>query len=93
MCTNPELYQAVKFRKTTAHGLMFLAHRMFEYGEAHFQSLLVDLKDTWGELPAVASDGVLFPFNFSEADIERVEQDGDDAGSRELNSLRSSRGV
>ncbi|GAD96739.1 phosphotransferase enzyme family protein [Paecilomyces variotii No. 5] len=73
---NPELYRAVEFRKTAAFGLIFLAHRMFEYGEAHFQSLLVDLKDTWADLPAVTSD-TPFPFNFSEEDIERIKLDSD----------------
>ncbi|KAB8254400.1 phosphotransferase enzyme family protein [Aspergillus pseudonomiae] len=75
---NPDLYQVVEFRKTAAYGLIFLAHRMFEYGEAHFQSLLVDLKDTWADLPAVTSD-IPFPFNFSEADFERIKQDSDGA--------------
>ena len=40
---NPELYRVIEFRKTPAYGLIFLAHRIFEYGEAHFQSLVVDL--------------------------------------------------
>ncbi|KAJ5348440.1 phosphotransferase enzyme family protein [Penicillium brevicompactum] len=71
---NPELYQVVEFRKTAAYGLIFLAHRMFEYGETHFQSLLVDLKDTWADLPAVTSD-IPFPFEFSEADVERIKLD------------------
>ncbi|GAQ04126.1 hypothetical protein ALT_1447 [Aspergillus lentulus] len=75
---NPDLYRVVEFRKTAPFGLIFLAHRMFEYGEAHFQSLLVDLKDTWADLPAVTSD-VSFPFEFSEADIERIKRDSDDA--------------
>lgn len=69
---NPDLYRVVDFRKTPEYGLIFLAHRMFEYGEAHFQSLLVDLKDTW------PSDSP-FPFNFSEADIERLNLDSDGA--------------
>ncbi|KAF7161918.1 hypothetical protein CNMCM5623_007333 [Aspergillus felis] len=75
---NPDLYRVVDFRKTAAFGLIFLAHRMFEYGEAHFQSLLVDLKDTWADLPAVPSD-VPFPFDFSEADVERIKRDSDAA--------------
>lgn len=51
---------------------------MFEYGEAHFQSLLVEMKDTWAaELPAVSSNDVPFSFKFSEADIERICQDSD----------------
>ncbi|CEL11470.1 Putative Phosphotransferase enzyme family protein [Aspergillus calidoustus] len=51
---------------------------MFECGEAHFQSLLVDLKDTWTDLPAVTSN-TQFPFNFTEADIERIKIDNNGA--------------
>jgi hypothetical protein len=51
---------------------------MFEYGEAHFQSLLADLKGTWVDLPAVTSD-IPFPFSFSEADYERIKVDSDGA--------------
>ncbi|KAJ5045972.1 hypothetical protein NUH16_002797 [Penicillium rubens] len=71
---NPDLYRAVEFRKTAAYGLIFLAHRTFEYGEAHFQSLLVDLKDTWADLPAVNSD---IPFPGSELVAEVKEIMGD----------------
>ncbi|QKX62237.1 uncharacterized protein TRUGW13939_09396 [Talaromyces rugulosus] len=76
---NPDLYRVVEFRKTAAYGLIFLAHRMFEYGEAHFQSLLVDLKDTWADLPAVVTDDTPFPFDFSEVDFERIKLDSDGA--------------
>jgi len=75
---NPELYQVVEFRKTPAYGLIFLAHRMFEYGEAHFRSLLVDLKDTWKDLPAVNND-IKYPFNFTDKDIERIKSDSEGA--------------
>jgi hypothetical protein len=75
---NPDLYRVIEFRKTAAYGLIFLAHRMFEYGEAHFQSLLVDLKDTWADLPAVTND-VPFPFYFSEVGFERIKFDSDGA--------------
>ena len=49
---------------------------MFEYGEAHFQSLLVDLKDTWPTLTAVTGQSP-FPFDFSDPDIERIKSRGD----------------
>lgn len=75
---NPDLYRAVEFRNTAAYGLIFLAHRMFEYGEAHFLSLLVDLKGTWADFPGVTSD-IQFPFDFSEMDIERIKLGVDDA--------------
>lgn len=70
---NPDLYWVVEFQKTAAYGLIFLARRMFEYGEAHFQSFLVDLKDMWVDLAAVASDVPPFPFDFSVADFERIK--------------------
>lgn len=71
---NPDMYQVVEFQKTAEYGLIFLAHRMFEYGEAHFQSLLVELKDTWAD-----GNDVPFPFELSEADIQRIEVDSDRA--------------
>jgi hypothetical protein len=51
---------------------------MFENGEAHFLSLLVDLKDTSADLPGVTRD-TPFPFDFSEEDLERIRLDSDDA--------------
>lgn len=75
---NSDLYRVVEFRKTPVYGLIFLAHRMFEYGEAHFQSLLVDLKDTWMELPGVTNNSP-FPFTFYESDVERIKLDSDGA--------------
>ncbi|OAL71125.1 hypothetical protein A7D00_4788 [Trichophyton violaceum] len=73
---NPELYAAVEFRKTAPYGFIFLAHRMFEYGEAHFESLLADLKDTWPDLPAVPSNKP-FPFDFSKEEYERIKFSSD----------------
>jgi hypothetical protein len=60
---NPDLFEVTEFRKKAPFGLLFLAHRMFEYGEAHFQSLLVDLKDTWLNLTAVTGQ-IPFLFDF-----------------------------
>ncbi|PYH61546.1 esterase/lipase family protein [Aspergillus niger CBS 101883] len=79
---SPALYRVIESRKTPAFGMIFLAHRMFEYGEAHFQSLLVDLKDHWEDLPGVSGD-FPFPFSFSDAEIERnkLVSDGAVAGT------------
>ncbi|KAF2845729.1 phosphotransferase family protein [Plenodomus tracheiphilus IPT5] len=68
----PDLFKVTEFRKTASYGLLFLAHRMFEYGEAHFQCLLVDLKDTWPTLTAVRGQ-TLFPLDFSDAEVERIK--------------------
>ncbi|PYI14738.1 hypothetical protein BO99DRAFT_484989 [Aspergillus violaceofuscus CBS 115571] len=76
---NPDLYQVVKFQRTAAYGLIFLAHQMFKYGEAHFQSLLVDLQDTWTDLPAVGDGNAPFLFDFSEAETERIKMDSNGA--------------
>ncbi|KAI9374712.1 hypothetical protein BJX61DRAFT_532163 [Aspergillus egyptiacus] len=46
---NPDLYKAVKFRRTAAYGLIFLAHRMFddtpfpvEFSEAEIECIKLD---------------------------------------------------
>ncbi|KAL4911120.1 hypothetical protein BDW74DRAFT_164743 [Aspergillus multicolor] len=65
--------QAYSTQNTPAYGLLVLAYRMFEYGEAHFCSLLVDLKDTWAGLPT--ANGAPFPFAFSVSDVERIKLD------------------
>ncbi|KAJ5736242.1 phosphotransferase enzyme family protein [Penicillium malachiteum] len=54
---------------------------MLEYGEAHFQSLLVNLQDSWIDLPVFHAKSNInvskFPFDFSGADIQRIKQDCD----------------
>ncbi|KAJ5708665.1 phosphotransferase enzyme family protein [Penicillium malachiteum] len=75
---NPDLYRVVEVRRTSIYGLIFLAHRIFEYGEAHLQSLLVDLKDTWIDSPAFTSANP-FPLVFSKTDVERIKLDSDGA--------------
>ncbi|RMZ72435.1 phosphotransferase enzyme family [Pyrenophora seminiperda CCB06] len=72
---NPALFDVTEYRKTGEWGLIFLAHRMYEYGEAHFQSLLVDLKDTW---PTGGGQG-LFPVVFKEEEVERIKARSDGA--------------
>lgn len=49
----------------------FSPYRMFEYGEAHFLSLLGHLEDTWKDLPAVPCD-TPFPVDFLGAELENV---------------------
>ncbi|GLB19183.1 hypothetical protein AtubIFM61612_009088 [Aspergillus tubingensis] len=89
---NPALYRAIEFRKTPAYGLIFLAHRMFEYGEAHFMSLLVDMKDHWGDLPDTGN--VPLPFEFTEAEIERIKVacDGAVAGTELVDGVKEQLG-
>ncbi|XRM48499.1 hypothetical protein ABZX51_011417 [Aspergillus tubingensis] len=89
---NPALYRAIEFKKTPAYGLIFLAHRMFEYGEAHFMSLLVDMKDHWGDLPDTGN--VPLPFEFTEAEIERIKVacDGAVAGTELVDGVKEQLG-
>ncbi|KAI2895659.1 hypothetical protein CBS76997_5861 [Aspergillus niger] len=90
---SPALYRVIESRKTPAFGMIFLAHRMFEYGEAHFQSLLVDLKDHWEDLPGVSGD-FPFPFSFSDAEIERIKlvSDGAVAGTELVTGVKEQLG-
>ena len=69
---NPHLFEATEFRKTASILLSFSAYRIFEYGEAYSQALLLEIKDTW---PASTP----FPFTFSDAEAERIKARGDAA--------------
>ncbi|KAL4794687.1 phosphotransferase enzyme family protein [Aspergillus venezuelensis] len=77
---NPALYDVVEFRKTAAYGLIFLTHRIFEYGEAHMESLLVDLQHTWKDLPS--------------AEVERIKRacDGAVAGTELVQEVKETLG-
>ncbi|KAF2822687.1 phosphotransferase enzyme family protein [Ophiobolus disseminans] len=66
----------VQFWNTLPAGLINLASRMFEYGEAHFQSGLVDLKHTWKGLPAGAGN-TPFPFEFSDREVDVIKANGE----------------
>ena len=72
---NPTLYQCAQFRKTAMFGLFFLIQRIFEYGEAHFMSLLVDLKETWSETSD--KEAGAFPITLSESDVQKIKHDCD----------------
>ena len=74
---NPALYRTIQYRKTALYSLIFLAQRIFEYGEAHFLSLLIDLRDTWSE--AVTDTDKKFPFDFSDNEVDIIRRDGDGA--------------
>lgn len=83
---NSELCQAVVFERWQCKGLNFPAHRMLEYGEAHFESLLAGLKDTWADLPAVSSNSP-FPLNFSAEEHDNTKRDLDNAVKERLHDL------
>lgn len=51
---------------------------MFEYSEAHFQLLLLNLNYLWSGLLAITCN-LPFPFKFSEADVKRIKLDSDNA--------------
>ena len=70
--------QAVKCQKMPAYRWLFLVHCMFEYSEAHFQLLLLNLNYLWTGLLAITCN-VPFPFKFSEADVKRIKLDSDSA--------------
>jgi hypothetical protein len=49
----PDVYKAIEYQRTDAFNLLILARRLFEFGEAHFRSLTLPLRDAWSELPAI----------------------------------------
>ena len=74
---NPVLQRSISFRNSVAYGLIFTISRIFEYGEAHFWNLLLELRDSWSTLSAVekSSTPIPFPLNLSEEQVEQIQED------------------
>ncbi|KAH0848892.1 phosphotransferase enzyme family protein [Fonsecaea pedrosoi] len=49
----PAAYHALEYQQTAAFDLLTIARRLFEFGEAHFQALTVELRETWQELTSM----------------------------------------
>lgn len=67
---NPGLHGVVDFVESPSFKLLLLARNLLVAGEALYLDLVMDLEQTWAELPGVTED-VPFPFDFS--DDERAE--------------------
>ncbi|EFR05490.1 hypothetical protein MGYG_08505 [Nannizzia gypsea CBS 118893] len=48
----PKAYDAIEYQQTECFDLLVLARRLFEFGEAHFHALVVELREAWAGLLA-----------------------------------------
>ena len=58
----PAAYRAIEYQKTTAFDLLTIARHIFEFGEAHFHALLVELREHWSELLTIEHSASSRPF-------------------------------
>lgn len=89
---NPVLYDAMAFTETPSFDLLILAKNLLVDGEATYLARVVELKETWAELPGVRVRGETppaFPFHFS--DQEKAEIEADFAGA--MRGMEAMRGV
>ncbi|KAG7287096.1 hypothetical protein NEMBOFW57_006601 [Staphylotrichum longicolle] len=85
---SPLQYETIKFQRTTAGGVLQVARRAYEAGEAHLAALMLDLRDTW-------TSGSRFPVAISPEAEERIKRDveGADQGASLVNQLKSQMGA
>lgn len=71
---NPTLFHTIDFQTSDPYNVLFLARRIFEIGEAHLNAILVQLGDSWSELPSVTNsrNEIPFPLEFSESPSRRL---------------------
>jgi hypothetical protein len=57
---NPNQNGAIMFGETTARNILTLAKRLFTIGVAHFNALLLNLRDEWDSMPLIQEKRVPF---------------------------------
>jgi hypothetical protein len=77
----PAIYRTIEYQQTEAFDLLTIARRIFEFGEAHFHALTVELRDAWSRLPLIeeSTSPMPFPIDFDEARLAEIEDDGEKA--------------
>ena len=87
---NPRLYRAMAFQETPSFDLLLLARNLLVDGEATYLAQVLELEETWNELPGVcAHEAVPFPFQFSNEERAEIKADVDGA----LRGIEAMRGV
>lgn len=73
---NPRLFRALTFQETPSFQLLLLARNFLVNSGATYLALVMELEETWSELPGVQARGAPhFPFKFSNE--ERAESEAD----------------
>ncbi|KAF2423572.1 phosphotransferase enzyme family protein [Tothia fuscella] len=71
----PSAYAATQFQHTDAFNLLILGRRLSEFGEAHFNSLVLSLREAWSTLPVVQASlpPREFPVSIDKARAQEIE--------------------
>ncbi|KAI9687463.1 MAG: hypothetical protein M1822_002073 [Bathelium mastoideum] len=74
---NPVLQRSIPFHTSVAYGLIFTISRTFEYGEAHFCIILLELRNSRTTLSTIQESNTPIPFSidFSERQVEQIQKD------------------
>ncbi|GBF65387.1 altered inheritance of mitochondria protein 9 [Trichophyton mentagrophytes] len=90
----PKAYDAIEYQRTESYDLLVLARRLFEFGEAHFHALVVELREAWAGLPANNTNmnhTKPFPITLTEDQIAEIETDCQNAirGMQIMNDFKA----
>jgi hypothetical protein len=87
----PAAYRAIEYQQTEAFDLLTIARRIFEFGEAHFHALTVELRGS--ELPLIKEPASPrpFPVTFDDASLARIQDDFEKSahGMQIMNDFRA----
>lgn len=84
----PRVFDCLEFQESTAFTLLLLARNILVDGEASYMAQACELGAIWETLPG--TQGVEFPLTFSEAEIQVIQTDMEDAalGMEAMRKLR-----
>ena len=91
----PLLYRTWEYQQTERFDLLLIAQRLLIDGEAQYRASILNLENTWLDLPGVVAQGSPpYPFSFSSAERKEIEADakGATAGINLMGSVRDSIG-
>ena len=75
----PKIFDCLEFQESTAFMLLLLARNILVDGEASYMAQVCELEDIWDTL--LGTQGIDFPFAYSEADIQAIRADMENAAS------------
>lgn len=89
----PAAYRGIEYQRTEAFDLLTIARRIFEFGEAHFHAMTVELRDAWPTLPLIkeSTSPRPFPLTFDDASLAGIQDDCEKAmhGMQIMNDFRT----
>lgn len=73
----PAAYRGIEYQQTEAFDLLTIARRIFEFGEAHFHALTVELRHAWPGLPLIkeSTSPRPFPLTFDDKSLAEIQDD------------------